>query len=85
MANHDARGAGAEVTRFEHVIPMFECRRYKWLPPLKWLIWDHFKDSGTLGALLRKGGAHGKSKGALRRQANIELQKLRRDPSAEGE
>jgi len=42
------------VTRFEHVIPMFECRRYKWLPPLKWLIWDHFKDSGTLGALLRK-------------------------------
>ena len=35
--------------------------------------------------LLRKGGAHGKSKGALRRQANIELQKLRRDPSAEGE
>ena len=52
-----ARGAGAEVTRFEHVIPMFECRRYKWLPPLKWLIWDHFKDSGTLGALLRKRGA----------------------------
>jgi len=35
--------------------------------------------------LLRKGGAHGKSKGALRRQANIELQKLRRDPSAERE
>ena len=42
------------VARFEHVIPMFECRRYKWLPPLKWLLWEHFKDSGTLGALLRK-------------------------------
>jgi hypothetical protein len=32
--------------------------------------------------LLRKGGAHGKSRGALRRQANVELQKLRRDPGA---
>jgi ubiquinone/menaquinone biosynthesis C-methylase UbiE len=50
-----ASGAGARVERFEHVIPMFECRRYKWFPPLKWLIWDHFKDSGTLGALIRKG------------------------------
>lgn len=50
-----AHAAGAEVERFEHVIPMFECRRYKWLPPLKWLIRDHFKDSGTLGALLRRG------------------------------
>ena len=40
---------------------MFECRRYKWFPPLKWLIWDHFKNSGTLGALLtkRKAGARG--------------------------
>ena len=32
--------------------------------------------------LLRKGGAHGKSRSALRRQANVELQKLRRDPGA---
>ena len=40
------------VSRFEHVIPMFECRRYKWFPPLKWLLWGHFKNSGTLGALL---------------------------------
>ena len=56
-----ADAAGADVTRFEHVIPMFECRRYKWFPPLKWLIWDHFKNSGTLGALLtkRKAGARG--------------------------
>ena len=35
--------------------------------------------------LLRKGGAHGKSRGALRRQANVELQKLRRDPGAADE
>ena len=35
--------------------------------------------------LLRKGGAHGKSRGALRRQANVELQKLRRDPGATDE
>jgi ubiquinone/menaquinone biosynthesis C-methylase UbiE len=49
-----ADAAGADVARFEHVIPMFECRRYKWFPPLKWLIWDHFKNSGTLGALLQK-------------------------------
>jgi ubiquinone/menaquinone biosynthesis C-methylase UbiE len=49
-----AHAAGAEVQRTEHVIPMFECRRYKWLPPLKWLLWEHFKDSGTLGALLRR-------------------------------
>jgi len=31
--------------------------------------------------LLRKGGVHGKSGGALRRKANVELQKLRRDPN----
>ena len=49
-----AQAAGARVERFEHLIPMFECRRYKWLPPLKWLIWDHFKDTGTLGASIRK-------------------------------
>jgi ubiquinone/menaquinone biosynthesis C-methylase UbiE len=49
-----ADAAGADVAKFEHVIPMFECRRYKWFPPLKWLIWNHFKNSGTLGALLRK-------------------------------
>lgn len=30
--------------------------------------------------LLGKGGPHGKSRGALRREANVELQKLRRDP-----
>ena len=47
-----AAGAGARVQSFEHVIPMFECRRYRWCPPLKWLLWDHFKNSGTLGALL---------------------------------
>jgi hypothetical protein len=35
--------------------------------------------------LLRKGGAHGKSRGALRRQANVELQKLRRAPDAADE
>ena len=35
--------------------------------------------------LLRKGGAHGKSGGALRRQAKVELQKLRRDPKAADE
>ena len=47
-----AAGAGARVLAFEHVIPMFECRRYRWCPPLKWLLWDHFKNSGTLGALI---------------------------------
>ena len=31
--------------------------------------------------LMRKGGAHGKSKGALRREANVELRKLVRDPN----
>lgn len=49
-----AQGAGAQVVRTEHVIPMFECRRYKWFPPLKWLLWDHFKNSGTLGALIER-------------------------------
>jgi ubiquinone/menaquinone biosynthesis C-methylase UbiE len=51
-----AAQAGAKVARFEHVIPMFECRRYKWFPPLKWLIWSHFRNSGTLGALIEKRG-----------------------------
>jgi hypothetical protein len=32
--------------------------------------------------LLGKGGPHGKSQGALRREANVELTKLRRDPKA---
>jgi hypothetical protein len=49
-----AERAGARAVSFEHVIPMFECRRYKWCPPLKWLIWDHFKHSGTLGALIQR-------------------------------
>jgi len=51
-----AHSAGATVDRFEHLIPMFECRRYKWFPPLKWLLHNHFKDTGTLGARLRKNG-----------------------------
>ena len=50
-----ARQAGMRVARQHHLIPMFECRRYRLLPPLKWLIWDHFKNSGTLGALLERG------------------------------
>lgn len=69
-----AAAAGARVERFEHVIPMFECRRYKWFPPLKWLIWSHFKDTGTLGALIRKdagsvarnGNGNGRANGAHR-------------------
>ena len=32
--------------------------------------------------LLGKGGAHGKSRGALRREANVEVRKLGRDPGA---
>jgi hypothetical protein len=32
--------------------------------------------------LMRKGGAHGKSRGALRREANVELARFRRDPKA---
>jgi hypothetical protein len=32
--------------------------------------------------LLAKGGAHGKSRGALRRRANVELQKMRGDANA---
>jgi hypothetical protein len=32
--------------------------------------------------LLGKGGPHGKSGGALRRQANVELRRLHRDPKA---
>ncbi|HLX28478.1 MAG TPA: hypothetical protein VKV24_08340 [Casimicrobiaceae bacterium] len=32
--------------------------------------------------LLRKGGPHGKSRRALRREANVEMKKLARDPGA---
>ena len=32
--------------------------------------------------LMRKGGAHGKSTAAKRRQANVELRKLAHDPDA---
>ena len=52
-----ARKAGGRLDGTEHLIPMFECRRYRWFPPLKWLIWDHFKNSGTLGARIAKNGA----------------------------
>ncbi|HSC24402.1 MAG TPA: hypothetical protein VLG08_11860 [Casimicrobiaceae bacterium] len=31
--------------------------------------------------LLHKGGAHGKTKGALRREANVALRRLVRDPA----
>lgn len=48
-----ADAAGARVERYDHMIPLFECRRYKWFPPLKWLVWSHFKNTGTLGALFR--------------------------------
>jgi hypothetical protein len=30
--------------------------------------------------ILGKGGPHGKSRGALRRKANVELARIRRDP-----
>jgi hypothetical protein len=36
----------------------------------------------ALSPLLHKGGAHGKTKGALRREANVALRKLVRDPAA---
>ena len=49
-----AAQAGARVVAFRRLIPMFECRRYRWFPPLKWLLWSHFKDTGTLGALIEK-------------------------------
>ena len=32
--------------------------------------------------LLGKGGPHGKSRGALRREANVELARFRHDPKA---
>ena len=35
--------------------------------------------------LMRKGGAHGKSKGAKRREANVELRRLVRDSAALGD
>jgi hypothetical protein len=34
--------------------------------------------------LLGKGGPHGKSTGAQRRHANVQLRKLQRDPHSEG-
>jgi ubiquinone/menaquinone biosynthesis C-methylase UbiE len=46
--------AGGRLDATEHLIPMFECRRYRWFPPLKWLLWDHFKNTGTLGARIAK-------------------------------
>ncbi|MFO1397776.1 MAG: hypothetical protein U1F48_12005 [Burkholderiales bacterium] len=33
--------------------------------------------------LMRKGGVHGKSTAAVRRQANVETRKLARDPASE--
>ena len=38
------------------------------------------RDPVARSPLLRKGGAHGKSTGALRREANVSLNKLARDP-----
>jgi len=64
-----ADASGLAVDRFEHVIPMFECRRYRWFPPLKWLIWGHFKNSGTLGARLAKVRRAGPPAGARRKHA----------------
>lgn len=48
------REAGGRVIRFRHRIPLFECRRYRYFPFLKWLLWSHFKNTGTLGVLAEK-------------------------------
>ena len=40
------------------------------------------RDPVARSPLMRKGGAHGKSTAAKRRQAKIELGKLARDPDA---
>jgi hypothetical protein len=51
-------------------------KRAKLLHPPK------FRNPVARSPLLGKGGPHGKTNSALRRQANMELAKARRDPHA---
>ncbi len=48
------RTVGLRIRRWMHTHPMLEYRRFRYCPPLKWLIADYYKDSGFLGVLFEK-------------------------------
>ncbi|MBN1341083.1 MAG: class I SAM-dependent methyltransferase [Phycisphaerae bacterium] len=49
-----AEAAGLRLRRWRHGHPMFEYRRFRYLPPLRWLIAGYYRDSGFIGGLFEK-------------------------------
>jgi len=47
--------AGMRLRRWRHSHPMFEYRRFRYCPPLRWLIAGYYRDSGFIGGLFEKG------------------------------
>ncbi len=46
--------SGARLRRWRHTHPMFEYRRFRYCPPLRWLIAGYYRDSGFIGGLFEK-------------------------------
>jgi len=46
--------AGVRLRRWRHTHPMFEYRRFRYCPPLRWLIAGYYRDSGFIGGLFEK-------------------------------
>ncbi len=49
-----ADAAGMRLLRWKHGHPMFEYRRFRYCPPLRWLIAGYYRDSGFIGGLFEK-------------------------------
>jgi hypothetical protein len=59
-------------------------KRAKWQSPRQPPVAPKPRNPVARSPLLAKGGAHGKTTRAKRREANMELRKLIRDPDGEG-
>lgn len=51
---HIGELAGMLLRRWRHAHPLFEYRRFRYCPPLRWLIADYYRDSGLIGGLFEK-------------------------------
>jgi len=46
-----AKWSGLQVVRWRHSHPLLEYRRFRYCPPLRWLIQGYYRQSGFLGGL----------------------------------
>ncbi len=50
------QAAGLRLRRWKHSHPMLEYRRFRYCPPLRWLISGYYRDSGFIGGRFEKVG-----------------------------